>query len=329
MPRLHKKQLLQKTIEAIENSGWNTVLLSSGHPFDMLIFNEDDKFKIRVYIWNMTHGGGQARPADEYRIQITGVNRFETEKDSKTLILGWWDEIGVFAGFDFRKHSGLLGFSPSMQIRENYLRDAYENGFSACNKGNNEIAIAFKPDFLVEYTKNLEYLHDFGKNKKDFETIKSVADNPLEINTEDLKITGPRRTALISAVKALRDNNFTQRVLTAYGYRCAVCAIQLDLLDAAHIVPVAADGSDHTSNGLSLCALHHRAFDRSLIAIDDDYKVLLSDKKSKLLKEIGHDEGLDEFRRLLRPMIILPPAITDRPNNKFLKVGRDIRRWEG
>jgi len=43
----------------------------------------------------------------------------------------------------------MLGSSPSIQIREQYLRNAHINGFSPCNKGNEEIVIAFKPSFFI------------------------------------------------------------------------------------------------------------------------------------------------------------------------------------
>ena len=43
-----------------------------------------------------------------------------------------------------------------------------------------------------------------------------------------------------------------------------------ELLEAAHIVPVASDGSDSPANGLPLCPTHHSAFDRHLFAINPD-----------------------------------------------------------
>jgi hypothetical protein len=41
-----------------------------------------------------------------------------------------------------------------------------------------------------------------------------------------------------------------------------------EMLDAAHICPKLAKGSDDPRNGLVLCANHHRAFDAGLFAID-------------------------------------------------------------
>lgn len=333
MPILSKRQLIERIVNSIRDCGWGFLYLSRppAPPLRLRVFRESETYLIRIYIWNMTHGGGRLRPADEYRIQITGVSRFEPEQGGKTLILGWWDEAGVFAGFDYRRHSGLLGASPSMQIREQFLREAYEHGFSPCNKGNREIAIAFRPDFLTEYIRFLEHLHDVGRSPTDFEVLSSVAVDPAAVNDLDIdRVSQQRRSAVASVRRALRDNSFKERVLTAYRHRCAVCSLQMDLVEAAHIVPVAVPNStDDTSNGLSLCTLHHSAYDRALITVDDEYHVLFSDSKRDRLREIGNDGGMDSFVRALRPLILLPPAINDRPNVRYLRMGREIRNWVG
>lgn len=333
MPRLDKRQLFEKVVQAIQACGWQFIQLSpaNAHPFRLRIFRENEAYTVRIYIWNMTHGGGAARPTDEYRIQITGVSRFESEPAGKTLILGWWDEASVFAGFDYRKHSGRLGFSPSMQIRESFLHEAYEHGFSPCSKGNREIAIAFRPDFIIEYIRSLESLHDVGKSRTDFNVLAAVAADPSGVNDSDLEnVTEQRRSAIASVRRALRDTSFKNRVLTCYSYRCAVCGLQLDLVEAAHIVPVAEPTStDDTSNGVSLCALHHRAYDKALVAISDDYHILVSESEKGRLRTIGHDGGMDRFIAGLRPLILLPPAMADRPNVNYLRRGREIRKWAG
>jgi putative restriction endonuclease len=331
MARLRKHELLDRIVEAVFDSGWSVLHLSSinEHPFRLLIYSAEEAYRVRLYIWNLTHGGGRARPKDEYRIQITGVTHFEQTSGEKTLVLGWWDEIEVFAGFDVRKHTGTLGRSPSIQIREAYLREAYINGFSPCDKGNQELAIAFRPDFFVEYVRNLEALHDFGQYAEALAVLDKVSRHP-EINDEDIQIPdNERKTTVISVRKRLRDSGFRSRVLTAYGFRCAACGMQLKLIDAAHIIPVQYENStDETSNGLALCALHHRAYDQTLITVGEDYSILLSKKQIDYLKRMKRAEGLDGFRQNLRPVILLPPAISDRPRVEYIRMANQVRGWE-
>lgn len=84
------------------------------------------------------------------------------------------------------------------------------------------------------------------------------------------------------AARIVRENQdfFRRAILSAYENRCCVTGIDLAaLLNASHIKPWAA--SDKTEklnpqNGLCLNALHDRAFDRGLIALRDDYILLVS-----------------------------------------------------
>ncbi|GAB4327688.1 MAG: hypothetical protein OHK0047_13660 [Leptolyngbyaceae cyanobacterium] len=331
MSRLTKADLLGIVIRSISECGWNVLYLENPvtHPFRLQLYRNDEDYRIRVYIWNLTHGGGSARPRSEYRIQITGLstNYFEPEIGGKTLILGWWDEVGVFAGFDYNKHSGILGSSPSIQIREQYLRNAHINGFSACDKGNEEIAIAFKPSFFIEYVRDLEPLHGFGESQYDLSVLETVAENPYAVNDEEIESTSWTRQTVIQTVKKrLRDSSFQDRVLTAYNYRCAMCGIQLDLVQAAHIVPVShEDGTDQTSNGMALCALHHYAYDRGLVFVDEDYSIELNQGKLNKLRAISRDDGLGEFTEALRALILLPPATSDRPHRDYLSIANSLR----
>jgi putative restriction endonuclease len=67
---------------------------------------------------------------------------------------------------------------------------------------------------------------------------------------------------------------FRTAVLRAYERRCAVCKLPfVELLDAAHIRADSAGGAARVSNGLSLCKIHHGAFDANIIGISPDYVV--------------------------------------------------------
>jgi putative restriction endonuclease len=109
---------------------------------------------------------------------------------------------------------------------------------------------------------------------------------------------------------------FRARVVPAYGDRCAICRLrEARLLDAAHIVgDLEAKGEAIVSNGLSLCSIHHRAFDHDLVGITPDYEVrvarrLLDDEDGPML------ELLKEFH--LQP-IVLPNRHAWRPDRERL-----------
>jgi putative restriction endonuclease len=75
--------------------------------------------------------------------------------------------------------------------------------------------------------------------------------------------------------RRLHQEGFRQRVLRAYHTTCAVCRLRHEeLLDAAHILP---DGHPRglpiVPNGLTLCKLHHAAFDANIIGIRPDLMI--------------------------------------------------------
>jgi putative restriction endonuclease len=328
MPIYKKADLLDIIAQSIQECGWNILYLSATHPFKIRIYRENESETLKIIIYNLTHGGGYKRPVDEYRIQIKEP-KLEEEYGYKTLIIGYWDEIGVFAGFDLKRHLGVPGYSASLQIKEDALQKAQTNGFAVCDKGNKEIAVAFRPDFFVEYVRNLEQLHTFGNVRRDFEILEHISAKPFEVNEEILQqVSSPRRSTVQTISRHLRDSGFKHRVLTAYNNKCAICSLQLKLVDAAHILPVSHEKStDETCNGIALCALHHRAYDLSLVTFDEVYKVHYYRSKLVRLRQIGFDGGMDKFIDALQKNINTPPVKNNRPHKAYVIEANRIRGW--
>lgn len=72
---------------------------------------------------------------------------------------------------------------------------------------------------------------------------------------------------------------FRDAVLTSYNYSCAICKFDfLEFLVASHIIPWSQNIERRADpkNGLCLCVMHDRAFDRGFITLDDSLKVLIS-----------------------------------------------------
>ena len=89
---------------------------------------------------------------------------------------------------------------------------------------------------------------------------------------------GPTET--IVPVKQRRGQEFFRdAVLNNFGGRCGVTGLAIrELLIASHILPWGShpDQRLNVRNGLSLSRLHDAAFDRGLIAFDDNLRLLLS-----------------------------------------------------
>lgn len=207
MARLAKLQLLHRIQAAITDAGWEVELLSERnvHPLELRMSRGRVRFNVRAYIWNLSHGG-RTRSADEYRIQVTsGVGRFERMTGEQTLILGWSEAFGTFAAFDFDRHSGALGSSPSLQISRGTLEAARDHGVAARSKGNNEIVIALRPEFLGAYIEQRAKLHNPAEAQAVVQALRESVSSPdlsdvaTELETFADRIRGGAKPRLGSA----------------------------------------------------------------------------------------------------------------------------------
>ena len=184
MARLAKKALIALAADAIAVNGWTVTFLTKAgtHPARFIMEKEDVKLTVRLYIWNLSHGG-RTRSEEEFRIQVTGIEQFKPELNGRTLILGWGEDFGIFAGFDAQRRLGAFGASPSIQIKSSTLIAAGNTGAEVQNKGKEEYVIGVSPEKLTRYVEHLEEAHD-GNLHSILGPEKSQADDPLtsEIN---------------------------------------------------------------------------------------------------------------------------------------------------
>ena len=121
------------------------------------------------------------------------------------------------------------------------------------------------------------------------------------------------------AKRRLHQAGFRARIMRAYRRRCSVCKLgHEDLLDAAHIVPDRDPrGVAAVTNGISLCKIHHAAFDANILGIDPKLIVhvredVLREKDGPMLEHgIQAPDG--------RPLLVIPRRPEDRPGMEFLE----------
>ena len=89
---------------------------------------------------------------------------------------------------------------------------------------------------------------------------------------------GPTEKQLTRPMR-LVQSFFRRSVLASYGYKCSFCGLEIrELLNASHIIPwnVSKELRADPRNGFCLCALHDRAFDRGLITVGTDYRLVIA-----------------------------------------------------
>jgi len=132
----------------------------------------------------------------------------------------------------------------------------------------------------------------------------------LEANEDQAPFQLEQERERVSSLtsRILRDRVFRKVVLRAYDQRCAVTGLKLingsgrAEVAAAHIRPVEERGPDIVSNGIALSGTAHWMFDRGLISLADDLKILVSRQANdpdgvralinKTVELSNHDERL-------------------------------------
>jgi len=159
-------------------------------------------------------------------------------------------------------------------------------------------------------------------------TFTVAMDDALSVDMWERRLAGEdivdptpevRRGYITSALRVrLHQRAFRERVLAAYHSQCALCRLRhVELLDAAHIIPDSSEeGEPVVQNGLSLCKLHHAAFDRQFIGIRPDYFI---EVRNDVLNETDGpmlQHGLKELHHI---KIQLPRVPSMRPDPERLR----------
>lgn len=128
----------------------------------------------------------------------------------------------------------------------------------------------------------------------------------------------------------VRSAIFKREIPKVYNYTCCITKMRVvstynvQMVDACHIVPFSVSNIDIVSNGISLCPNLHRAFDRFLITIDEQYKVVVADSFSEL-------ENNYSIKRHHGEKILLPNERNQMPDQNNLAWHRNefYRRLRG
>jgi putative restriction endonuclease len=132
---------------------------------------------------------------------------------------------------------------------------------------------------------------------------------------------GSRRHYMALVRRRAGQAVFREAVLNAYGSRCTLCRLgHRELLDAAHIVPDSEGGPSVIPNGLSMCKIHHAAYDADIIGVRPDH---IAEVRADVLTEIDGPMLRHGLQELHGTTIHLPRVPGNRPSHDALE-----RRYE-
>lgn len=109
----------------------------------------------------------------------------------------------------------------------------------------------------------------------------------------------------IEEERYIRGSVFKREIPKIYQNQCCISGMRIEattnaqMIDACHIVPFSISNDDTVSNGISLSPNLHRAYDRGLITINEDYIVRIS----PVVKENETPFSISQFagRRIILP----------------------------
>jgi putative restriction endonuclease len=127
-----------------------------------------------------------------------------------------------------------------------------------------------------------------------------------------------RRYAHQLTQRRLHQPVFRARVIAAYESQCAMCRLRHpELLDASHILP---DGHPRgrpvVPNGLSLCKIHHSAYDHDIIGVRPD---LVVEVRDDILAEVDGPMLRHGLQAMAGVSLLVPRAPAARPDERALE----------
>jgi putative restriction endonuclease len=321
--KLNRVDLRYLLIDSLRQYSSNVIFIDGNNPYRFSI----NKKQFFILIKNLHSSGKHRNNPDESRIQISQSPNFNHALNSSTnvIVLGYFADKKVFTAWNpyILKPRINLKKTVSLYSRFSVQEKSSNKGIALYRDNSNQHIITFKPEYLGLYMENVETIHLIGE-KELLDLIKES--DELDVLDKDgyLEFDGQKLT--ITHTRYVRDPRFRKKVYDAYGHRCAMCGIQLEIVEAAHIIPHSHEkGTDEVDNGICLCSLHHSAYDKSIIYFNDKFEIKLNENKVNYLTKIGKDSGLHKLEKLNFDIIEIPQNHLFRPKIENINLANQIR----
>jgi putative restriction endonuclease len=307
MPSLTNASLFGRLKSALPPG---TNFLTPANAIHPAIFVAPGLGKTRAYLFTVTRDRSEAgkRPAGEFKIQLIIDGQARSARGSldhdeaNTVLLGYSPDFGVFVGWEARLYRE-FAYSANVQIREPTLADARAFGWSVAAprsiRGSSEVRVALPPGNLPHYlraSREADRKEIWGvwrealmlskmPNFSPGDVPRRERDLPEHIKLERQRITSSRLS---------RDARFAPRVKEQFDFSCAVCGLQLEIVEAAHIIPVNDErSSDDIWNGLALCPSHHTLFDARRFVVEANLALRVDRDAVAFLEQSGRASGIE------------------------------------
>jgi len=306
----------------------NSDITKNSYPFQVNLNSKS----VSIFV-NETHESGHGRNnSDECRIQIN-KEQWDVAQTYSSIFFGYNIASNVFSVWEPDLINSRVNPSTfSIYSRFSLLNKAASDGYSAYSfpskvLGRDTFCLNFAPDkigivlnsFEKVWESDSSALHDVFQSGENYH----VHQNEPSVQQSDQQ---QRQKVSVTSEQYMRDPRFKSDVLGAYDSKCAVCSVQLGIIEAAHIIPHSHEnGSDDIQNGIALCPNHHTMFDSGLIGISETHRVLVNWARVDYLRQIKLSTGTDDLARIDNSEIRLPKDQGAIPSVKNIRIANKIR----
>ncbi len=269
--------------------------------------------QVRIYLWTLTNVTARLgyRSPDEFKIELILPDQPRGRRGElilagphTTVLLGYSPDYGIFVAWEASLHRA-FGYSSTVQVREGLLEDASGFGWAVGSprrvQQGTEVSVAFTPGNLLRYIKlereaQRKRLLDIGREAfflSRTPNLQLMAPPSQEDELEDY-VAAQRNSILVRRLD--RNSRFGPRIKQEYDNACAVCGVQMEIVEGAHIIPITEDnGKDEVWNGIALCPNHHKLFDAYAFVIKPTFRLQVNQPRLEFLRECNKEQGVQHY----------------------------------
>ncbi len=323
---LNASDLRYLLIDSLRLYSSNVNFIDGKNPYRFSI----NRKEFYVLIKNVHESGDGRSNPDECRIQVSESQAFNRVLSGRSdvVVLGYYADKKVFTAWNpflmrprFNEKQTV-----SLYSRFSVQESAVHSGIANYVDSNGQSVISFRPEYLGLYLDNVSNIHLLSNQQL---IALSGRSDELEEERSDGTFDADGERLVVTHTRYSRDPKFRKLIYDAYCHKCAMCGIQLELIEAAHIVPHSHEkGTDEVGNGVCLCSLHHAAYDQSLVYFDRAFDIKINNRKMKYLEKIGRDAGYRKLVYLTFGNLRVPDNDVCKPIFENIDLANQIRGIE-
>lgn len=213
----------------------------------------------------------------------------------------------------------------NLRLAESNNEDRIIFGFKKeqANKGWTYMGILRLLDVLIGKNELGSRIFEFKLESTNIASPGDIEEVLDDVEDTDPSLISENEPVIQNIKRKARSIAFSDEIKKLYNYKCAICMVERfnrkgnPEVEAAHIYPKEKNGPDKVINGISLCRLHHWAFDNGLLSIDNDYNVIIPD-------EIKYDKNYKDIYKFENKKILLPHKNQFKPHRIYLEAHRKM-----